>query len=86
MKIIAQISNRKVVITLRICDALRDLVPFVQFKKREKHPRRSVTFSEVALLPCNFTKSNTPRWVFSRFLNCLSDIKSRKVSHIITKF
>ena len=20
------------------CDALRDLVPFVQFKKREKHP------------------------------------------------
>ena len=21
-----------------MCDALRDLVPFVQFKKREKHP------------------------------------------------
>ena len=31
-----------------ICDALRDLVPFVQFKKREKHPWRSVTFSKVA--------------------------------------
>ena len=30
------------------CDVLRDLVPFVQFKKREKHPWRSVTFSEVA--------------------------------------
>ena len=29
-------------------DVLRDLVPFVQFKKREKHPRRSVTFSTVA--------------------------------------
>ena len=29
------------------CDALRDLVPFVQFK-REKHPWRSVTFSNVA--------------------------------------
>ena len=29
-----------------ICDTLRDLVPFVQFKKREKHPRRSVTFSK----------------------------------------
>ena len=28
------------------CDALRDLVPFVQFKKREKQPRRSVTFSD----------------------------------------
>ena len=26
------------------CDALRDLVPFVQFKKRGKHPWRSVTF------------------------------------------
>ena len=29
-------------------DVLRDLVPFVQFKKREKHPWRSVTFSKVA--------------------------------------
>ena len=27
-----------------ICDALRDLVPFVQFKEREKKPRRSVIF------------------------------------------
>ena len=31
-----------------VSDALRDLVPFVQFKKREKHPWRSVTFSKVA--------------------------------------
>ena len=30
-----------------ICDVLRDLVPFVQFKKREKYPWRSVTFSEM---------------------------------------
>ena len=30
-----------------ICDALSDLVPFVQLKKREKHPWRSVTFSKV---------------------------------------
>ena len=30
------------------CDALRDLVPFVQSKKREKHPWKSVTFSKVA--------------------------------------
>ena len=30
------------------CDALRDLVPFVQFKKREKFPRRTVTFSKFA--------------------------------------
>ena len=30
------------------CGTLHDLVPFVQFKKREKHPWRSVTFSKVA--------------------------------------
>ena len=28
--------------------ALRDLVPFVQFKKREKHPWRGVNFSKIA--------------------------------------
>ena len=38
---------------------MRDLVPFVQFKKHEKHPWRSVTF--------NFTKSSTPLWVFFMF-------------------
>ena len=27
------------------CDALRDLVPFIQFKKCEKHPWRSVSFN-----------------------------------------
>ena len=31
-----------------INNALRDLVPFVQFKKREKHPWRSDTFSKGA--------------------------------------
>ena len=30
------------------CGALHDLVPFVRFKKREKHPWRSVNFSKVA--------------------------------------
>ena len=30
------------------CGAFRDLAPFVQFKKREKHPWRSVDFSKVA--------------------------------------
>ena len=29
------------------CDALHDLVLFKQFKKREKHPWKSVTFCEV---------------------------------------
>ena len=31
-----------------IKDALRDLIPFAQFKKLEKHPWRSVNFSKVA--------------------------------------
>ena len=30
------------------CDVLRDLLPFVQFKKREKHSWRSVTFGKDA--------------------------------------
>ena len=29
-----------------ICGALRDLVAFAQFKKRAKHPWRSVNFSK----------------------------------------
>ena len=52
------------------CDALRDLVPFVQFKKREEHPWRSVNFSKVAGLAW------PPPWVFSRFLNCANGTKS----------
>ena len=40
---------------MKICGALRDLVPFVQFKKREKHPWGSVNFS---------SKINTSPWVF----------------------
>ena len=31
-----------------MCDALPNLVPFLQFEKGEKHPWRSVTFSKVA--------------------------------------
>ena len=38
-------------------DSLHKLVPFVQFKKREKHSWRSVTF-----------KSNTPPWMFFTFI------------------
>ena len=39
------------------CDVFCDLVPFVQFKKREKHSWKSVTFG----------KSNTPPQVFFMF-------------------
>ena len=34
-----------------ICGALHDLVAFVQLKKHEKHPWRSVNFSKIADLP-----------------------------------
>ena len=37
-----------IILWVFICDVLRDLVPFLQFKKREKHPWRIVTFSKVA--------------------------------------
>ena len=62
-----------------ICNALRNSVPFLQFKKREKHPWRSVTCSKVAGF---FTKSNTPPWVFFTFLKFLNGTKLRKVSHV----
>ena len=58
-------------ITKYVWDALRDLLPFVRFKKHEKHPWRSVTFS------------NTLPWVFSGFLNCTNGTKMCKVLHII---
>ena len=45
-----------------VCGALCDLVPCGQFKKREKHPWRSVTFSKVA--GSSNTKNNTPPWAF----------------------
>ena len=33
----------------------------------------------------NFTKSNTPSRVFSRFLNCRNDTKSSRASHMFNK-
>ena len=67
------------IVTGIICDALPDLVAVVQFKKREKHPWRGVTFSKVA----GFNKSNTTPWVFFKFLNCINGTKSWKASQIL---
>ena len=52
----------------------------VKFKKRENYPWKSVTFSKVP--GCNFTKNNTPTWMFSRFLNCTNATKSHKASQM----
>ena len=63
---------------LLICDALRDLVAFVPFKKREKHPWRSVTFTA-----CNLLKVTILQGCFSRFLNCKNATKSRNAFHLL---
>ena len=60
-----------------ICDALRDLVPFIQFEKREKYSWKSVTFIKVAGL----LKVTLFHGCFLRFLNCTNGTKSRKAPH-----
>ena len=58
-------------------DALRDLLPFVQFKKREKHQWRSVAFSKVTCFkPATLLKVTLLHRCFSRFLNCTNGTKS----------
>ena len=66
-----------------ICGALCDLVPFLQFKKCEKHPWRSVNFSKVAGFSLKLTFLHG---CFSRILNCTNGTKSRNAPHIkVTK-
>ena len=62
-------------ILILICDALRDLVSFVQFKKREKHPWRSVT--KITLL-----KLTLLHGCFSRFLNSVNGTKWRNAPYL----
>ena len=64
-----------------ICGASRDLVPFVQFEKREKHPWRSVDFSKVTGWSLQL-KLTLLHGCFSGFLNCTNGIKLRNASHI----
>ena len=68
-------------------EALRHLVLFAQFNKREKHSWRSVTFSKVVgfSLPATLLKATLFHGCFSRFLNCTNGSKLRKASHIILK-
>ena len=60
-------------------DALRNLVPFVQFKKTWKHLRRSVTKGKTLLKVTLFYGR------FSSFLNCAYGIKSRKASQLLSR-
>ena len=71
-------------IKTQICGALRYLVPFVQFKKGDKHPWRSVNFSKVAdLKPATLLKLTLLHGCFSLFLNCTNGTKSCNAPHIM---
>ena len=71
----------------RICGALCNLLPFVQFKKREKHLWRSVAFSKVACRcmqkPATLLKVTLLHGCFSQFLNCAHATKLRNAPHLL---
>ena len=64
------------------CDSPRNLVPFVQFKKREKHPWRRDTFSKVSWLHIILL------WVFSTmlFVTCKRHCIKKFTSNSLFKF
>ena len=65
------------------CDALCDLVPFMQFKKREKHSWRSVNSSKVAgFKPATLLELTLLHRYFSRFLDFTNGTKSRNAPQI----
>ena len=67
-----------------MCGALRDLVPFLQFKKREKHPWRSVNFSKaVGFKPATLLKLTLLHGCFLSFLNCTNGTKSCNAPHVM---
>ena len=57
---------------------MRDLVPFIQFKIREKHPWRIVT---LPALPATLLKLRLLHGCFSRLLNCRNGNK-RAADHM----
>ena len=68
---------------MNICDVWRNLVPFVQFKKREKHHGEVLLLVKFQVSACNFTKRIAfHHGCFSHFLNCTSVTESRKAPHI----
>ena len=64
-----------ILVKSKICDGLRDLLSFVQIKKREKHLWRSVSFNSYRLL-----KVTLLHVCFVYFLNCRNGTKLRKTS------
>ena len=50
-----------------LCDALRDLLLFVQFRKRKNANGEVILLVKLQASACNFTKSITPLWVLFTF-------------------
>ena len=65
---------------MNICDALRNLVLFVQIKKRENTHGGVLLFVKLQDSTCNFIESNTPPWKFLTFFKLYST-KLHKASH-----
>ena len=69
-------------IVTEIWDALCDLTSFVQFKKGNKPPWKTFTFSKFADYLAALLKLTPPGVCFSRFLNCTNGTKSCKASQV----
>ena len=64
------------------CEALGNLVPFVQFKKHGKYHGGVLLLVKLQVSACIFTKSNTPSGCFSRFLNCTNGITNQDGKYV----
>ena len=63
--------------------ALRNLVPFILFKKRENTHEGVLLLVTLQVETCNHIKSNTLSCMFSSFSNCTNGTKSHKESQIL---
>ena len=65
----------------KILDALRNLVLFVQFKNMKNTHGRVVLLVKLQVEACNFTKSDTPPWVFFTFFKIAQMVPNRTKHH-----
>ena len=75
-KIVTHVSLYFIVFHLikkRICDRLRNLVPFLQFQKREKRPWRSGTFNKIK----GFSLTSALIAVFQLAFLCQAQVKAK---------
>ena len=63
-------------------DTLRNLVTYVPFKKREKYHEGVLHLVMLQAEAFNYTKSNTPAWVFFAILKLFKLLPNRAMHHI----